>query len=60
MGFPNRGEKGGGGGGPHLEKIPTFSRFFWETSLKKTGTHRWDPMYTEVQLKFKLLSPLLR
>ena len=26
MGFPNR---GGGGGVPHLGKIPTFSRFFF-------------------------------
>ena len=31
MGFPNGGE---GGGGPHLGKIPTFSRFFiWGASL---------------------------
>ena len=33
MGFPNRG--GGGGGVPHLGKIPTFSRFFFlATSLR--------------------------
>ena len=32
MGFPNGGE--GGGGVPHLGKIPTFSRFFiWGASL---------------------------
>ena len=30
MSFPNRGE---GGGAPPLRKIPTFSRFFWQTSL---------------------------
>ena len=32
MGLPNWGE---GGVVPDLGKIPTFSRFFWQTSLMK-------------------------
>ena len=37
MSFPNRGE---GGGGPHLGKIPTFSRFFfWERPLLQCKTN---------------------